>query len=70
MIFKNLLCWCFRAFSGVDCVTLLIYFSHLFYNVETFVWILRSDKLTKATFEHVVKVNVICGNKMPTRCNR
>jgi len=29
------------------------------FTVETFVQILHSDKLTKATFEHVVKVNVI-----------
>lgn len=29
------------------------------FNVETSVQILRNDKLTKATYEHVVKVSVI-----------
>jgi hypothetical protein len=27
--------------------------------IRNFVWILRNDKLVKATFEHVAKVNVI-----------
>jgi hypothetical protein len=59
VIFKNLSCWCFGAFSGVDSINLLIYFFPMCFNAETSVQILCNDKLTKATFEHVVKVNVI-----------